>query len=265
MQETIHKLNNRNVIKISHELNYARFNLGIISLDIVYALIAQIKNEDTALNCYHISITELEKVLGRKLNRLSLKRAQEELLNEPIIFGKQKNQEPFPWVKTFELNSRMGTIHIELHPKLTEHLIALEQYAKGDLAEILLLKSQYAKRIYMVCSQFVTMRKFSISLGVLRNMLKLPLSMEVSHGNFKARVLEPAVASIRQATSIRASYSEIKIGNRITDLEFVIYKPIKEKEFKIKTYSKVKSGITAVNDWLNDDTTFGFIDTVIVA
>lgn len=259
MQETIHKLNNRNVIKISHELNYARFNLGIISLDIVYALISQIKNEDTALNYYHISITALEKVLGRKLNRLSLKKAQEELLNEPIIFGKQKNPEPFTWLKTFDINSRLGSIQIELHPMLTEHLISPEYYAMGNLADILPLKSQYSKRIYMVCSQFVTMRKFSISLGVLRHILKLPLSMEVSHGNFKARVLEPAIASIRQATSLRVTYSEIKMGNRITDLEFVIYKPTKEKGS-----SKRKSGVIAVEEWLQANSEPDAIDTEIV-
>jgi len=84
MSETLYKLNNRNTIKLSHALNYASYSLGIVALDIVFMLIAQIKSEDEALNSYHINVIDLENRLGRQINRNSLKKI---LASEKPLFN----------------------------------------------------------------------------------------------------------------------------------------------------------------------------------
>jgi plasmid replication initiation protein len=246
MSEIIYKLNNRNNIKVSHALNTAHYNLGIVAQDILYALIAQIKNEDEELKTYHIGITDLENRLGRKLNRQSLKRAVQELLSEPIRFYKDENTEPFVWVKTFELNSRLGSIKIELHPQLKEHLIGLERFSMGNLESVLRLKSQYAKRLYMICAQYVTMKKFTIGIKALNDMFATPESVASAYGNFKERVIVPSVNTINEVSDTHVRFHEIKTGRFITDYEIFVYR---------KTTIKPKapannSGTTAVNEWL---------------
>jgi plasmid replication initiation protein len=248
MADIIGSLNNRTVVRMSHELNFARFDLGIVALDIVYALIAQTSKEDEELNCYHISIVELERVLGRKLNRQSLKKAQQELLHELIVFSRDKDSS-HAWCQVFELDSRLGIIKIQLHSALTKHLISLNVFVLGSLTEVLKLDSKYAKRIYFVASQFVSLGSFEIRVNALRYILKPPLSMEASHGNFKKRVLVPSVDNINALTSIRVSYNEVKMFKRVIDIEFVVYKPFVEKERKTKKSSK--AGIAAVSDWLS--------------
>ncbi len=244
MADIIGSLNNRTVVRMSHALNFARCDIGIVALDIVYALIAQMQRDAEELDCYHISVLELERVLGRKLNRKSLQRAQRELLTEPIIFMKDKSVDPYAWCKIFDLDIRLGLIKIELHPELTKHLLSLKLFVLGSFTEVLKLDSKYSKRMYFIFAQFVALGSFEMSVGVLRNILKLPLSMEESHGNFKKRVLLPSLAKITKFTTIRMNYSEVKIGRRISDIKFVVYKPRKA--------SKRKGGIDAVEDWLQE-------------
>ncbi|MDD4950494.1 replication initiation protein [Sulfuricurvum sp.] len=245
MSEIIRKFNKRNVIKLSHALNYAHYNVGIVALDIIYTLIAQITNEDTSLNSYQVSIVQLEQRFGRKLNRKSLENAKQELISEPILFAKSNNEDPYPWVEKFELNSRKGSIEIKLHPNLTEHLIKPKLYAMGNLESILAIKSIYTKRIYMLCSQFVAGRKFSIGMKPLRNMLSTPSSLNNAYGNFKERVLVPAIKTINDSSDLKVKYDEIKTGRYITDLEIIVIK----KDSKV--IRRLKSGVVGVENWLN--------------
>lgn len=242
MANVIGSLNRRTYVRMSHALNFARYDIGIVAMDVIFVIIAQMQKDAKELDCYYTSVGELEKVLGRKLNRKSLKNAQQELLTEPIVFAKEKSANPCPWCKTFDLNSRLGLLTIELHPELTKHLLSLQVFVLGSLTEVLRLDSKYSKRIYFILAQFVALGSFEINVGVMRNILKLPLSMEDSHGNFKKRVLVPSVEKITQFTTIRVNYSEVKIGRRISDIKFEVYKPRKSK--------KEKSGVRAVDDWL---------------
>lgn len=245
MSEIIRKLNDRNVIKVSHDLNYARYNIGVIAMDIIYMLIAQIKREDLEFNEFNISVVELEKRLGRKLNRTSLKVASEELINEPIIFIKPTHV-PHPWVNYFKLDSKMGLIRIQLHPHLKNHLLNPKLYAIGNLNSIIALKSHYAKRLYMLFCQFGAMKKFTIGIKPIRTMLSTPESLTKVYGNLKERVIEPSLHLINQLPDIKVKYCEIKTGRSITDFEFLVNK--KAIEPKMKTYSK---GTIAPQSWLD--------------
>lgn len=250
MSETLYRLNNRNTIKLSHALNYASYSLGIVALDIVFMLIAQIKNEDEALNTYHINVIDLENRLGRQINRKSLKKAQTELLEQNIVFPKSQSTEPCLWVEKFEYDSKRGTIRIALHSNLTQHLIAPKLYALGNLEAFLQLKSIYAKRLYLLCSQFATMKKFTVSLNALRQMLQTPESLSAVYANFKERVILPSTEAINEYSDIHVRFHEVKTGRTITDYEVFVYKqPIHHHSSKPSGHK----GIDAVNEWLGGD------------
>lgn len=249
MSETLYRLNNRNTIKLSHALNYASYSLGIVALDIVFMLIAQIKNEDEALNTYHINVIDLENRLGRQLNRKSLKKAQTELLEQSIVFPKSQSYEPCSWVERFEYDSKRGIIRIALHPNLTPHLINPKLFALGNFEAFLQLKSIYAKRLYLLCSQFATMKKFTVSLYALRQMLQTPESLSV-YANFKERVVLPSTEAINEYSDIHVRFHEVKTGRTITDYEVFVYKkPIHRHSSKPSGHK----GIDAVNEWLDSD------------
>lgn len=248
MNEIIRKLNNRNIIKLSHALNMAQYDLGIVALDIVYTLVAQIKNEDKVLNTFQISVTELERRIGRKLNRKSLKKAQEELNTTLIRFPKSDNNDPFPWVEIFELDTKVGAIWIKLNTKLEEHLLNPKLFVMSNLDDVLSIKSQYVKRMYLLCSQFAAMKKFSIGIKPLNTMLSTPGSLAKSYGNFKERVLTPAFEIINNSGDMKIAYAEYKTGRFITDLQITVHK--KEKEPKTSPHRKIKKGVLSVEKWL---------------
>lgn len=263
MSETLYRLNNRNTIKLSHSLNYASYSLGIVALDIVFMLIAQIKNEDETLNTYHINVIDLENRLSRQINRKSLKKAQTELLEQNIIFPKSQSTEPFAWVERFEYDSKRGTIRIALHPNLTSHLIAPKLYALGNFEAFLQLKSIYAKRLYLLCSQFATMKKFTISIQALRIMLQTPESLSAVYANFKERVILPSTEAINEFSDIHVRFHEVKTGRTITDYEVFVYKKPIHRHSSKPTGHK---GVDAVNSWLDGDRSKNnAIDAEIVA
>ena len=45
-------LSNRNVVKQSYELNNARYRLSVVETDIIFKMIAEIKNEDKDFQTY---------------------------------------------------------------------------------------------------------------------------------------------------------------------------------------------------------------------
>ncbi len=249
------KLNGRKVIKISHELNLSSYSFGIISMDILFTAIAQIADEDKELKEYLISISELERKIGRKLNRVSLQNTYEELkMGEVEIKGKT-----FKWFEKIEISSEQGYIRFQLNNELSKHLIAPSFFVIASLESFLKLKSYYSKRIYLVSSQFARMRKFNISIDRLKNMMMVPDSLN-QYSNFKERVIKLALKQINEYSDISLKIEELKIGRFVKDLEIIVTKAELVKVQKVKINKNqdtvqvgertIKRGVLAVENWL---------------
>lgn len=256
-------LNFSNDIRISNELNEARYSLGIMALDILHVFLANIKKDDKKFHSYNITISDLEKRIGRRLNRDSLKKAAKELSTASITF--KNHDSSFTWFEKFTVNSSEGFIEAQFSNDLTDHLLQLEnKFTLGYFDVLSHLKSGYSKRIYLLMCQYGGMKERTLSVEELNNILSTPKSFNKSFGNFKLKILEPAISDIRKLTALQISIQEIKHGRSVAHLTFMVNgskkksssiknPTVKNEKIKDNTDLYKKKGVTALDEWLQDN------------
>jgi hypothetical protein len=217
-------LTDRNVIKVEHSLNTARYSLTPVETDLILKMVAEIKNEDEDFKPYSFKVTDLEGYFGKQLDRRTLNEMARNLMKKPITIN--KGSDGFlvcNWVSSFEYKAKMGLIELAFDPKLKPYLIQLQDefFLKGDLRQILQLPSEYAKRIYMLLKQWELKGSLEVEIAEWQRILEVPKSA-LSYGAFKRSVLDVAVNHINEKTDLTVSYEPKKTGRAYTHLVWKI-------------------------------------------
>lgn len=214
------ELSNRNVVKMGHSLNTAKYSLTPVETDIILKMVAEIRNEDEDFKPYSFKVTELEAYFGKQLNSQSLKKMAQELRKKNLTIDLEGGGFLVTgWISSFEYKPKMGLIELAFDPKLKPYLLQLqdELYLKTDLRNILQLPSEYAKRIYMLLKQWELAGELKVEIAEWQRVLDIPKSMK-SYGNFKTKALDVAVKYINEKTDLRVSYEPKKTGRAYTHL-----------------------------------------------
>jgi hypothetical protein len=218
------ELSNRNVVKIGHSLNTAKYSLTPVETDIILKMVAEIRNEDEDFKPYSFKVTDLEAYFGKQLNSQKLKKMAQELRRKNLTINLEDGGFLVTgWISSFEYKSKMGLIELTFDPKLKPYLIQLqnELYLKGDLRQILKLPSEYAKRIYMLLKQWELKGSLEVEIAEWQRILEVPKSMK-SYGDFKRKGLDVAVKYINEKTDLTVSYEPKKTGRAYTHLVWKI-------------------------------------------
>jgi hypothetical protein len=227
------ELSNRNVVKMGHSLNTAKYSLTSVETDIILKMVAEIKNEDEDFKPYSFKVTDLEGYFGKQLNPRSLKKMAQELRRKNLTIDLEDGGFLVTgWISSFEYKPKMGLIELAFDPKLKPYLIQLkdELYLKGDLRQILQLPSEYAKRIYMLLKQWELKGSLEVEIAEWQRILEVPKSMK-SYGNFKTKALDVAVNYINEKTDLTVSFDPKKTGRAYTHLVWKIRtKPSTKKD-----------------------------------
>lgn len=220
-------LSNRNIVKQSYELNTARYRLSVVETDIIFKMVAEIKNEDKDFQTYTFKVTELEKALGRSLDRAYLKDTARNLMKKPLTINRGKgNFLTIGWLSSFEYFADRGEIELCFDPKLKPYLLELQdRFVKADIRHIFKLSSEYSKRIYTMFKQWEKLGKYEVSVEEWQKLLEVPDSLK-RYDNFKRKVLEIAKNQINENTDLLVYFKEIKTGRKVTGLLWTIGKQI---------------------------------------
>lgn len=220
-------LSKRNIAKQSYELNTARYRLSVVETDIIFKMIAEIKNEDKDFKTYSFKVTELEKALGRSLDRSYLKETALNLMKKPLRI--QREGGGFlvcNWLSSFEYLPKTGEIELSFDPKLKPYLLELQdRFVKADIRYIFKLSSEYSKRIYTMFKQWEKLGKYEVSVEEWQKLLEVPKTQKM-YGEFKRKVLEPAKNQINENTDLLVDFKEIKTGRKVTGLLWTIGKQV---------------------------------------
>lgn len=217
-------LTNRNVIKVEHSLNTARYSLTPVETDLILKMVAEIKNEDEDFKPYNFKVTELEAYFGKQLDRRTLKEMARNLMKKPLTIDQEDGGFLVcNWVSSFVYAPKQGMIELQFSPHLKPYLIQLqdELYLKTDLRNILQLPSEYAKRIYMLLKQWEQKGSLEVEIADWQRILEVPKSA-LSYGAFKRSVLDIAVNHINEKTDLTVSFEPKKTGRAYTHLVWKI-------------------------------------------
>ena len=215
---------NRNVVKMGHSLNTAKYSLTPVETDIILKMVAEIRNEDEDFKPYSFKVTDLEAYFGKQLDSRTLKKMAQELRKKNLTIDLEDGGFLVTgWISSFEYNAKMGLIELSFDPKLKPYLIQLqdELYLKGDLRQILQLPSEYAKRIYMLLKQWELKGSLEVEIAEWQRILEVPKSMK-TYGNFKNKALDVAVNYINEKTDLTVSFEPKKTGRAYTHLVWKI-------------------------------------------
>ena len=249
--QIIEELSNRNIIKMSNDLASAQFNIKEVSLNVFMALLSEITMEDEELKEFDISLLEIEKKLGRRLNR-DMNNVEElcsDLLGENILLS--GDTDFISLCSKCELIKEDGVLflNIKINSLLKKELLQLtREFTQVNFSQFMQLKGLYPKKMYMLLKKASGLKQWKIPLEDLCIVLSAPNDyMEKFHG-FKSRVLEPALKQINQLEKkeIAVSYTVKKRRKKVSSIEFKIVK--KAKKVATKNHKSPKSKSKSILD-----------------
>jgi hypothetical protein len=221
------KLNNRNIIKTSHELNHFRGGYTPLELDFIYAFISCIKNEDEEFKTYSITLDELEKKLDKRLQLSKIEYLFDSLITKSFKINNAKELRVYAFFQSFIYNKETKLITVRFNEELKPHLLQLKTYAMGNFRYILQFRGEYTKRIYMLLSQWVRVGKVAYSVAEIREMLEV--SKKLSYGEFKRNLLR-SQAELKKKSNFFFEFEEKKEGRKVVELRFKLKENDKELE-----------------------------------
>jgi len=214
-------------IRQSNILTEARIELSACQLNILFYLISILK---PGILKYTINARELMELSETEWNYQQLRESTGEMVSKLYEYKKPNgNLLQITVFASCEYISGQGIIEIELSEKIIPFLFDLrEQFTSFRLLASLNMSSKYAKRLYMMLSQWKDLGEWKTTIQELKTRLKLvdPTGKEPEQYKqivqFKERVLEPAVAQINQHTELKVSYKMSKKGRSFKNIEFHI-------------------------------------------
>jgi len=243
-------LKDRNIVKLSNTLNVSKYNLSANTIDILHLFLSQIYSEDQEFKKYRVMFFEIEKKLGREIDRRTVDRICYELLSNPIrieeIHNNKKICKLYNWASKAIYSPEEKWLELEIHPDLKSYLLQLKKnFTTFDRLKTNNLKSKSAKRIYMLLKQYANMKSpiLKISVEDLKYILNLDKKYIGDFRSFREKVLKPAQEEINEKTEIKFKIKEIKIGRKITNLEFHLIFQKEKKQIH-------KSGVMEAEEWL---------------
>jgi len=248
-------------VRQSNALTEGRFSLTACQLDIYFYIISLLNEKDEPEKIYEIYVNKIEKLTDRKWDYNQFKESTKGLLAKVIEFNNLNDD----FCQTSLISSAKyikgsGCIQITLSPIIRPLLLELKnRYTSFQLHSAFSMSSKFAKRIYLICSEWKTNKKpgqniaFSQSYSIkdLRYKLELtdPTGQESDKfkqwGQFKTNVLDTAKKQINTYSDLKIDYKAEKIGRSFDSIQFSIsehnnqqilinFEPEELKEFKDK-------------------------------
>ena len=213
-------INDRNIIKTSHELNHFKGGYTPLELDFIYAFISCIKNEDDELKEYRLTLDELEKKLDRRLRLERIEKIFDSLVTKSFKVHTSNDLIVYAFFQKFRYSKKEGFIEVRFNPELKPHLLKLQTFAMGNLKYILSFRGEYSKRLYMLLSQWRAAGRATYTVDELREMLAVPKSYLYSH--IKAKVIKKTQTEFNKKAPFTFEFEEQKRGRKVHRITFTL-------------------------------------------
>jgi len=204
-----------------------------------------IKPTDVSFQPYSFQIQDFISLVGLKGESAysEVKKITRTLINKSFTISEPSGDLQIGWVSSAKYYDNEGRVELCFDPNLKPYLLALQQkFVRYQLKNTIRLKSAYSVRIYELLKQYQAIGSRSFEIEELRGFLGVPEGKLNTYSNFKLRVIEPAMAELKN-TDISFTYEPDKTGRKVTGLTFKIFKndDIVKKSYKKKAPAEVKT------------------------
>lgn len=247
-------IDNKKDVSLSNNLVASKFHLTREEQNLVLLVASQISKYDEDFKDYKVTVKDLENATGVKHNRQRIKDMSLSIMSKPIVLPGSKAV--VNWFSCIEPIENETALQVRFDKKLKPFLLYLEQYTKAELSHIFSFKNKYSSRLYLLLkSEFGKQSKHKrfvyVELGVeyLITQFVMPKSYGQRYSKFKEFLIDRALEEINEKTDLQIDYKELKIGRKITSIEFCISKkhPSEEQLIQEILSTKTKSDFIPEN------------------
>lgn len=203
---------------------------------IILTMVSMIEPSDKDFKDYMISIRDFHEMLGLegREHYTEIKSVVESLMTKVVeIPLEDKGWLMTHWVSTARYIDGSGVIQLRFAPELKPYLLQLKTvFTSYKLNNILSLKSVYAIRLYELMKKWQQIAQWKCSVDSLREKLGASNKSYNLYGNFKNKILIPAIKELNEQTDLFIRYTEVKKGRKVDAIEFIISRA-PEKEIQL--------------------------------
>lgn len=234
--EVIKELTDKDVFNIAHKFTSLRGSEWKTNeIDFLFAFVSEIQNDDEQFKFYKLTRTELNRKLGKRIERARIAKLFKAMLDKKIETETNKEIIHYNIFSTLKYNKESEELSVKFNDDLKPLLLKLKPFTKGYLSDLFKMESSYAKRLYLLCSQWRRAGSFKIKVEQLMNDLQVSKSLKI-YNRFKEKVLKVAEKNMMEKSSIYFEFEEKKKGRKVDELIFKIHKnPKFEKQEKEQT------------------------------
>ena len=218
------KISSENKIKQHNTITSGRYDFSACQLDVLFMLLASLKEEDEIGKEYHIRVKDIELITGRKWNYQQLKDGNEGLLSRVFEIQMPKGLKQIVLFNEVQYLDGTGSFYMKINESARPYFFDLKNnFTLLELKSVLGCSSKHAKRLYSLACQWRGTGGHTYNLGEFKEMLGLkdPKGKEPEQykqiGQFKEFVLNVAKKQINEHTDIVFDYELLKIKGRSFD------------------------------------------------
>jgi plasmid replication initiation protein len=197
-------------------------------------IMALIKPGDNDLRLYTVKIDDLKQYLGYNTGSTwgrfyeDLKDISKRLNSEPLEIKEGQRTLVAYFISSYVIDLKEGTVCYEISSQLKPYLVQLKSsFSSYLLSNIPKLSSKYSIRLYELLHQY---RKIGRRVFEIADLQKKLGSEYDKYSHFKSRVLDTAQTDLETNTDLAFDYEELKVGKRVTRIEFFIFPNQPKKE-----------------------------------
>lgn len=231
----------RNKFAVSTQFNRLRRHLSSVEIDVLFKIATMIDKDDQDFKDYEIDFKEFERSLGKRLDRDFFSDKIALSLMTPFQIKEDKRTTTLAFFSCLEYDRSTFFLKARFDKSMKPFFLDLKQFVKADFRQIVKMKSEYSKRIYMILKQWESLGSKKFDLLDLQNELCVPSSL-LDYGQFKRRALAVAVKEINLCTDLKVDYKEIKNGRTVIEIDFSIVRDRKQTTISDYTSSTISSG-----------------------
>ncbi len=210
-------------------LTTARYEMTALEKNIMYSVMSQIEDTDSASKYYKISINNISKFTARRVRHDDFEAAIQRLLTRDFTIKKADGKNlQITFISSAEYDTD-GSVEIGIDLKMRPYLFALKKnFTSFGLEVALSLNSKYSKRLYEMLCQFRSTGLLRLTVRELKDRFQLisPDGEEqyARWSSFENNVLKTAQAEINEKANFQFDYELRKQGRKIAAIDFLFRK-----------------------------------------
>ena len=209
-----------------NDLIDAHYSLSLVQAKLFAFLASRVVKDDEGFYAYDGPASELYKECGIANKYDQLKRNLRTMHTTLFSLRSSNYEDEFVMFHRAKYSDREN-IRIQFHEDLEPLLLNLKNnFTQVELVFILRLKSSSANRLYFLLKRWAGLGEYTTKIEDLKNILFGGIEHKAYHlyGNFKNRVLLPALNDINTMTDLSVAFIEKKKGRAVASIVFDIQK-----------------------------------------